>query len=72
MPPAEVVSDNSAIGVMCNDVFGDGGADFELLTWPLEIELALSFSNLRMLRSPKIILSIGKLACFTFAFKILM
>jgi predicted enzyme related to lactoylglutathione lyase len=24
MPPTEVVSDDSAIGVMCNDVFGEG------------------------------------------------
>jgi catechol 2,3-dioxygenase-like lactoylglutathione lyase family enzyme len=24
MPPTEIVADDSAIGVMCNDVFGEG------------------------------------------------
>lgn len=30
MPPTEVVSDDSAIGVMCNDVFGQGWGRFRI------------------------------------------
>ena len=30
MPPTEIVSDNSAIGVMCDDVFGEGWGSFRI------------------------------------------
>jgi len=30
MPPTEIVSDDSAIGVMCDDVFGDGWEHFKI------------------------------------------
>ena len=30
MPPTEVVADESAIGVMCNDVFGEGWGSFRI------------------------------------------
>ena len=30
MPPTEIVSDDSAIGVMCNDVFGEGWGRFRI------------------------------------------
>ncbi|MGD7651870.1 MAG: lactoylglutathione lyase family protein [Verrucomicrobiales bacterium] len=30
MPPTEIVSDDSAIGVMCDDVFGDGWERFKI------------------------------------------
>ena len=30
MPPTEIVSDDSAIGVMCNDVFGKGWGRFRI------------------------------------------
>lgn len=30
MPPTEIVSDDSAIGLMCNDVFGDGWGRFRI------------------------------------------
>ena len=29
MPPTEIVSDDSAIGVMCDDVFGEGWEKFK-------------------------------------------
>ena len=30
MPPTEIVADDSAIGVMCNDVFGEGWGSFRI------------------------------------------
>ncbi|MDX2455503.1 MAG: lactoylglutathione lyase family protein [Desulfosarcina sp.] len=30
MPPTEIVADDSAIGVMCNDVFGEGWSSFRI------------------------------------------
>lgn len=30
MPPTEIVADDSAIGVMCNDVFGEGWGSFKI------------------------------------------
>lgn len=30
MPPTEIVSDDSAIGVMCDDVFGKGWERFKI------------------------------------------
>jgi predicted enzyme related to lactoylglutathione lyase len=49
MKPSKIVADNSAIGVMCTDVFGEGWGAFVLLTCQQAIGLVSKFSSLRML-----------------------
>jgi hypothetical protein len=70
MPPTEIVADDSAIGVMCNDVFGEGWAVFVSPICPQVTRSVLKSSNLKTPKSGKTILNTGKPASSTFAFKI--
>lgn len=69
MEPSKIVEDDSAIGEMCSEVFGPGGSISELRIFLLAIALGLNCLSLRIKKTLKITLSIGKPAYFIFVFK---
>ena len=71
MPPTEIVVDDSAIGVMCNDVFGEGWGSFRIAHLSTGDKTGVEIFEFKNAEKRENNFEYWKLASFTFAFKIL-
>jgi len=68
MPPTEIVADDSAIGMMCNDVFGEGWGSFRIAHLSTGDKIGVEILNFETPSSGKTTLNTGKPAYFTFVY----
>lgn len=71
MEPTDVKEDDSPIGLMCTDVFGPGWDRFRIAHLSTGDRIGVELFQFKNQENPKDNSSIGKLAFFTFVFKIL-